>query len=590
MKKYGHKHCKVSFLKSLSLYFIFLVIIPILCVWWLYEKVLTYYYVENYLFALQKNMESSLAVLENTINAANNTFVALEGNQEIVYYLEYRPYKKLMTYGTYKRVYSFCNELQKMTPYLEKVTIYCDSELPIYAYPFVEIEEIVLEDSFFDKLVEADGETILWRISDVATQGFPSLYAYKKLFADNYIDSIGYIELELSSRLLSDYFEMISGLSNESPCVWSLYHENTPIYSSYFGLEEDIMLEDVSSWNDSMIYNGKYRNYIKLLNLDLKVVCTGRLADVPVMPFSNMPSIFFSAIFALLLVLFMLFFCKIFSFFKRILAFSSFIQKSDPDSLLLFQIKRNRRAKIDEVDILIDSYNKLISGNTSLISKIRKLELITQETRFQALQSQIHPHFIYGTLEMIRMTALQNKDKMVASLIFSLSEVLRYSVSVSTKAVTLREELKIAGHYLEIQKMRYVERIMYRFQIDENLLNMEMPSFVLQPLLENAVVYGVCQTLDPCTLVVEAYENDSYIVFSVTNTGKMITVQRMQEVNDMLSGKVNAEEFQGSNNGVALKNIKERLHIFFDGRASVRLDLQDGKTATIIKIAKNKIE
>ena len=188
---------------------------------------------------------------------------------------------------------------------------------------------------------------------------------------------------------------------------------------------------------------------------------------------------------------------------------------------------------------------------------------------------------------MIRMTALQNKDRMVAGLIYSLSTILRYSVAVSSKAVTLREELKIAEHYLEIQKMRYAERIMYRFQIDENLLNMEMPSFVLQPILENAIVYGVCQTLDPCTLVVEAYENDSCIVFSVTNTGKMITVQRMQEVNDMLSGKVNAEEFQGSNNGVALKNIKERLYIFFSGRASVRLDLQDGKTATIITIAKN---
>ena len=87
------------------------------------------------------------------------------------------------------------------------------------------------------------------------------------------------------------------------------------------------------------------------------------------------------------------------------------------------------------------------------------MELLSQNARYQALQGQIHPHFIYGTLEAIRMTALQNKDREVASMIFSLSALIRYSISISPKAVTLKDEVEIASHYLNIQKIRFDERL-----------------------------------------------------------------------------------------------------------------------------------
>ena len=74
------------------------------------------------------------------------------------------------------------------------------------------------------------------------------------------------------------------------------------------------------------------------------------------------------------------------------------------------------------------------------------------------------------------MTALQNKDREVASMIFSLSALIRYSISISPKAVTLKDEVEIASHYLNIQKIRFDERLEYEFSIDEELLSMELPS------------------------------------------------------------------------------------------------------------------
>lgn len=251
-----------------------------------------------------------------------------------------------------------------------------------------------------------------------------------------------------------------------------------------------------------------------------------------------------------------------------------------------FQPERKAEQRGDELDVLVDTYNLLIKEKDSLISQVQKMELFSQDARFHALQGQIHPHFIYGTLETIRMTAMQNKDKEVADMIFSLSSLLRYSMCISSKAVTLKNELEIARHYLTIQRMRFDDRIEYAFHVEEKLLDMEMPSFILQPILENAIVYGVSQTLDSCSLTVDAHEEEERVVLIISNSGLPITEQRLREVNELLSGEVSVEDFKGKRNGLALNNIKERLTIFFGGRASIRLTLQEERTATEIRIEK----
>jgi len=576
---------KSSFLYRFIIYFVILIIIPILCTWWIYEKVLHFYYVENTLNTKQMNLENSRTMLEATLNAASNTFVAVEGNQEVLYYMEYRPDKSNMFYGTYKRVSSFCAELRMMTPYLTKLKIYSDSPLPIYADPFVKMKNFNIDEGVFQRL-EKSGLDIIWQISDIDTEDFPEIHGYKKLYDEYYKKCLGYMEIQLSSKVLSEFWSMIYEFSDNEEVVLSLYYGDTPIYSTFTGEIEPISYDEIETGNEIIFSKNLYRNYLKIPELNLCFIFTGRLSDVDVLPAHNMPSLFFSILFVLLLALFFIFFMMIISLSKRIMAFSSFIQYSNPERLLPFQTLGKVKQRKDELDVLVETYNMLIKEKNSLISEVQKMELFTQDARFQALQGQIHPHFIYGTLETIRMTALQNKNKEAAGMIFSLSTLLRYSMSISSKAVTLKEELEIARHYLEIQKMRFEDRMGYAFHVEEKLLDMEMPSFILQPILENAVVYGVSQTLEHCTLTVDAYEEGSHIVLNISNTGLPITEQRLQEVNELLSGAVLKEEFKGKRNGLALNNIKERLSIFFGGRASIQLLLQEDRTVTEIMIKK----
>ena len=296
-----------------------------------------------------------------------------------------------------------------------------------------------------------------------------------------------------------------------------------------------------------------------------------------------------SIVIVFLLLLILIYFSSVASLSKRILDFSSFIRHSDTDNLASYQPDSKYRADSDELALLINAYNEMITENTSLISKVQKMELLSQNARYQALQGQIHPHFIYGTLEAIRMTALQNKDREVASMIFSLSALIRYSITISPKAVTLKDEVEIASHYLNIQKIRFDERLEYEFSIDEELLSMELPSFILQPLLENAIIYGASNSLETCRLLVSVIRAEGTVTLKVSNSGLPITEERLKEVNDLLSGRLEPENFHGNRNGMALSNIRERLLIFFHGNASICMTCDGIYTSTVITI-KNHFE
>lgn len=578
---------KTSFLNHMVISFIFMIVIPVLVSWWIYENVLKYYYLENTLKAQQNNLEKSISLLDSSLDAVSNMFVALEGNSDLTYYLDYNSGKSNMLFRNFENVKKFCEEMYMMNSYLERVRIYCDSPLVIYADPFVKTEHMMIEEEVQKELEQAGFQETVWCAVNSDTETFPQIYGYRKLYSNDYFRCIGYMEVSLSSQLIADYIETVTGFCEESDTFIELYRGNERIYTTAVRECESIFVEDMASEYEILFLKNEYRNYLKIPEVDLCVVCRGTLKSQNVILEGHIPSILISVIIVLLLILFFAFFGSIVSLSKRILAFASFIRESDSNHLLRFVPRDSTSRKEDEINVLIDTYNELIQEKNSLISQIEKMELFSRDARYQVLQGQIHPHFIYGTLETIRMTALQNKDREAASMIFSLASLIRYSISGSSKTVTLKDEVAVARHYLQIQKIRFDDRLNYVFRIEEKLLEMELPSLIFQPVLENAIIYGVTPTMDPCIVEVEAYEKENQIILSVSNTGIPITEERLQEVNGLLSGRIPLTAFRGNRNGLALNNISERIGIFFRGSAAIQLAARDGYTVTVITIEKN---
>lgn len=591
---------KYSFLHHFVTRFVFMILVPSLCAWWLYENVLWTYYAENALKASQASMENSRFLLDSSLDAASQAVMALSGNREIIQYMDERSNKRRMFYGVYRNVSNFCGNLCRMTPYMDSLKIYSDSSLVLYAAPFARMEDFPLTGEELEELAEAGLRETVWMVRNVPEEEFPAIWGYQKLYTENYGRCIGYVEVQLSPRLLEEYFALVANLSGDARALYALYQDGELLCKKPVGDAEDAAPREAGQGYRSSRLEGWYENCLALPELGLHVYRMGHPSDLVALPSSNMPSILIACIILMLLGLFAGFFAKVAALSRRILDFSSHIQNSAPRRLAPFspQERLKRGDGPDELDTLILAYNGLIQTNNSLISQIEKMELLSQEARYQALQEQIHPHFIYGTLETIRMMALQSRDRnenrKTADMIYSLSALIRYSISISSRPVTLGDELEIARHYLEIQKIRFDDRMDYRFIVEEGLLGLELPSFLLQPILENAIVYGVSKTLEPCVLEVEAREDgegDS-VLLTVSNTGLPIEAQRMEEINGLLSGDIALKEIaqrgivckDRPGNGLALYNIRERLNILFEGNADMHLERWERGTRTVIRI------
>ena len=587
MKKYQIP--RSSFLYKFSMRFLLLILLPVIVGWLVFIEAMNYFYADNLLTAQQISMEKSLSSLETSLNATSNAITALESNTEIIYYLDYYSDKPEMLYSLEKNIRSFCGSLYSMSPYLSGIKIYSDSPILLYAAPFEKMENIPLEGEQLNALLSSRPQESVWRVVQDGNKSFPSIYRYQKFYAYNYAKVIGYIEIQISPKIFSDYLELLDSLVGNPDSRITLYHEDTPIYSTDERLESSIDYANLQNGYELDYWKRTYENRIRIPELHFCLIRTGSLNDLNATGEKVILTVI-SIVIVFLLLLILIYFSSVASLSKRILDFSSFIRHSDMDNLASYQPDIKYKADTDELALLINAYNDMITENTALISKVQKMELLSQNARYQALQGQIHPHFIYGTLEAIRMTALQNKDREAASMIFSLSALIRYSISISPKAVTLKDEADIASHYLNIQKIRFDERLEYKFSIDEELLSMEMPSFILQPLLENAIIYGISNSLETCSLLISVTQDNGTVLLKVSNSGLPITEERLKEVNDLLSGKLESENFHGNRNGMALSNIRERLLIFFHGDASISMTCDGTYTSAIITIKKHSEE
>jgi len=212
----------------------------------------------------------------------------------------------------------------------------------------------------------------------------------------------------------------------------------------------------------------------------------------------------------------------------------------------------------DEIGQLTESFNRMISRLDEYVKTVYESQLREQEARLSALQSQIHPHFLYNTLEAIRMHALKDRNDALSSVIESLGRLLRYTVDRNERHVALREELEFLEHYLDIQKFRLDDKLSYAFHVDVTYEDCVVPKLVLQPLAENAIEHGMGD--GPLSITVAAFVVEDDLLVTVTDDGKGMSAERLRDVESRLR---EPRSETGARRGVALRNIHQRLQILY---------------------------
>jgi sensor histidine kinase YesM len=151
--------------------------------------------------------------------------------------------------------------------------------------------------------------------------------------------------------------------------------------------------------------------------------------------------------------------------------------------------------------------------------KAMELESLLHQAQLQTLRSQLNPHFLFNTLHSI--AELVHQDPVLAEqLILRLGELLRQVLrSPTEQEVALAEELDFIKGYVEIEQMRLGERLHVKWEIASEALSIKVPSLILQPLIENAILHGVAATTRPGVLTIRASCDDRYLRLQVRDTG-----------------------------------------------------------------------
>lgn len=229
-----------------------------------------------------------------------------------------------------------------------------------------------------------------------------------------------------------------------------------------------------------------------------------------------------------------------------------------------------RKNSFYEVELLADNYNRMIERIRRLMEEISDKEKTLRQAELSALISQINPHFLYNTLDTIIWMAEFNDSAKVIALTKSLAAFFRLSLNSGRELITVEDELDHVRQYLYIQKERYGDKLNYRIEAPDELLDYTVPKIILQPIVENSIYHGI-KPLDESGLVtITVHEENERLLFTIADNGVGFPPDDMTEGGSLRLGSV------------GLGNVDERIKLYYGPEFGLTIQSAPGEGCTVV--------
>ena len=255
---------------------------------------------------------------------------------------------------------------------------------------------------------------------------------------------------------------------------------------------------------------------------------------------------------------------------------------------LVDEYRKNEELKVnykgDVKDNLIQEVQEIILSLDTIAIQQKNAEILMKNAEINNLQDQINPHFLYNTLEVIRGEALIKGEKKIAEMTASLANYFRYNISRKESFVFLKDELKNCMNYFNIQKNRFGDKIsceiLYHDTEKNKIGNSYIPKLILQPIIENAIYHGLELKMGKGSIRIHITEADDSLIIHVVDDGLGMTQEKVDELND--DNNFADEDISEHHNGVAIKNIKKRLKLYWGKQAYILVISELGEGTQVI--------
>lgn len=565
-----HSYMNLTLWKKMVSGYVIVVLIPTLIFSVIYIKQETKNIGDRYCADEQRLLEQSYANLKEQTSQVSVVYQLFQNSQPLSGYLTGRYSSK----GD--EIYGYLNGIRPLFSYIH-TSIRDIKEITVFSYrkPLVPLSSDII---YLDTGNMASNTTLptykgSWKLEGDSKT--PLFTFEKALFNSSFSKSIGALSITIEACNMLDIFSA----SDNKTVLFSYQNKWLIIRSHSVQLYTGQLVESTPIITDYLNNRHKdlFINTLDINELNGKIVSITPKSQV--LKTGNLFGILLPLMLSLVFLTF-IYYMIISSVIRRIIKFTGHLQKIDYNYLHVYSTE----GYADEVGFLIKSYNNMILRISELVNSLNIVTLKKKEADFHALQAQIKPHFIYNSLETVRMMAEANGTPDVADILYNLGRFLRYNISSNKDVTQLKNEIENVWNYLEIYKASMGKRLEYSIEVDCSIDDLSCPGFILQPLVENCIHHGISGVNSTLVVKVRVREADGNILISVTDNGPGIPPERRLKINNVLMGIETDNGLNTLKSSIGITNVNERIKAFFGEHSGLFIENGEprGTVCTII--------
>ncbi|URZ04373.1 sensor histidine kinase [Clostridium felsineum] len=542
--------------------------------------------------------------IEKNIYIMRNVLSAVKNNEEVMNYID--PHKstdlkELIKFNdvTYKEI----TNLQNNNPNIRQINIFTNNSEVNEIWPLIYSEKRIIGDKWYKNTLDKDGAAY-WNINqcdnDIKKDSLEDqdngelIVSLNKEIKSQSSKDIGIIRITMLSKNFFPNMFNNDKLNNSQIFIFNtrtldlITNENNIILKRLHfdrNLFKKSIMGKLKDSKGDISYSQGNEKYI-LLYMESPLASDYLICVIPLnnitksVAYSRKALLSESLLLLLLLSIIIYFVTKI--ILKRLY-------------LILNSIKQIRTGNLevdipvygsDEIGVLAHNFREMMKKIDELIKENIKKEVIGKETELRALKSQINAHFLFNTLENIRVMSLVEGNYVVADSLVSLADMMRYNIKWDNDFVSLNEELNHIKKYISLMTLRYEYCINLHVDIDENFCQLKIPKLIIQPLVENAVNHGLREKLrkKDGNIYISVREDGDYLNLNVMDDGKGMNKDEIHILYEHINGKVHEKL------GLGIKNVNDRIRLFYGKNSGVYIEAEKESYSKFIIKLYNKDE
>jgi two-component system, sensor histidine kinase YesM len=507
-----------------------------------------------------KSIERELQETLNTVNAVSLNFF-FDQKLENIALNSYKSYQDNV--DDFKEYKNFEAQMLYYMNIIQMISIYIDNDTMAGNAKFVKVNENILGQAWYKEAVKGKG-AVLWRYIQ-ASNGDKRYLSLVRLIRTKKHQNVGVLAINVKSQRL------MSIINGKKSNLLILLNKKESITSSGDNLdleevqkllpveEQEIVSKKVTYHEEEYLMT--YADMQLPESVDhIQIVSLHSYQDILKEAHNRSKSstlflIFSFAISTILIILFSR------SFSLRVNLFCKQMQKAASGN---FNLEKKMKGN-DEISEMYEYLSAMIWSIQNLLAEIyqeqlhkERLKTKQKDIEFKMLASQINPHFLYNTLETIRMMARVQGNYDIEELVKMLSSILRHNIQVGNQEVTIKSEVDILTCYLRIQQYRFGDRIQYRIHVQEGLEDQKILPLIIQPIVENSIIHGLEAKESAGNISIDIKRNGLNILILVEDDGLGMESDRLEKLQKKLYDFNNIEKTH-----IGLCNVNQRINLLY---------------------------